>query len=244
MAVQASPPRRTTRRTAETTRPAPARGGSGTASRSAGSRRRVATASAGAGRRVAGPAPDETSVAGRVKDTVRVQAAQVRDEITTHGRTVVEEVRTKAQEESYTQARRAGEGLSRLASEAHALAEGRPGDAETLRAYLMQGADRLMEAADRFYGLADEIDARGIEGVASDLQRFARRRPGVFLLGAAVAGFGVGRAVRSAQNDEADEAWEEHDHDELEYEGAGRRAVDSRRALAGASGTTGPGGGR
>jgi hypothetical protein len=242
MAVQASPPRRTTRRTAETTQRAPARGGSGTASRPAGTGRRVATTSAGAGRRVADPATDE-SVAGRVKDTVRVQAAQVRDEIATHGRTVVEEVRTKAQEESYTQARRAGEGLSRLASEAHALAEGRPGDAETLRGYLMQGADRLMEAADRFYGLADEIDERGIEGVASDLQRFARRRPGVFLLGAAVAGFGVGRAVRSAQSDEGDEAWEEYD-DEVEYEGAGRRAVASRRALAGASGTTATGGTR
>ena len=240
MAVQASPTRRTTRRTAETTERAPARGGSGTASRTAGSGRRVTTASAGAGRRVAGPAADETSVAGRVKDTVRVQAAQVRDEITTHGRTVVDEVRTKAQEESYTQARRAGEGLSRFASEAHALAEGRPGDAETLRGYLMQGADRLMEAADRFYGLADEIDARGIEGVASDLQRFARRRPGVFLLGAAVAGFGVGRAVRSAQGDEA---WEDYD-DELEHEDTGRRAVASRRALAGSSATTGTGGGR
>ena len=236
MVVQASPPRRTTRRTAETTGRAPARGSSAAASRPSGS-----------GRRVAEPATDETSVPARVKDTVRVQAAQVRDELATHGRTVVDEVRTKAQDQSYTQARRAGEGLSRLAAEAHALAEGRPGDAETLRTYLMQGADRLMEAADRFYGLADEIDERGIEGVASDLQRFARRRPGVFLLGAAVAGFGVGRAVRSAQSDEGDEAWEEYDEyddGEPEYQGAGRRAVTTRRALAGASGTTATGGGR
>ena len=267
MVVQASPPRGTTpRRAAGTTARSSSRGG--TASRAAGSGRRVASASADSGRQVADRAADETSrVAGRAKDqgeqvartarrqssavarvaadsardvkgTVRAQAAQVRDELTTQGRTVVEEARTKVQDQSRTQARRAGESLSRLASEAHALAEGRPEEAETLRGYLTQGADRLMDAADRFYGLADEIDERGIEGVVSDLQRFARRRPGVFLLGAAVAGFGVGRAVRSAQDDDdADETWdeyEEYDVDELEYEGGGRRSVSTRqRALAG-----------
>ena len=266
MVVQASPPR-TTRRTPGTA----ARPTRSTTSRAASSGRRVASTSAESGRQVADRAADETSrVASRAKDsgeqvartakrqtsavarvaadsarevkgTVRAQAAQVREELATQGRTVVEEARTKVQDQSQAQARRAGEGLSRLASEAQALAEGRPDEAETLRTYLTQGADKLMEAADRFYGLADEIDERGIEGVVSDLQRFARRRPGVFLFGAAVAGLGVGRAVRSAQSDD-EEAWEAHETDELGPAAPRRRAVGrAPRALARSAGT---GGGR
>ena len=41
------------------------------------------------------------------------------------------------------------------------------------------------------------LEDRGIEGVVDDVSRFARRRPGVFLLAAAGAGFVVGRFVRS-----------------------------------------------
>jgi len=235
------------------------RTGTGTSSRVTRSTRRVAATSTAGKRQVAARAVGETQrVAGRARDqghevartareqgsavarvasdgagevhgTVRAQAAQVRDELATQGRTVAEEARTKVQEQSRTQARRAGAGLSRLASEAQALADGRPEDAESLREYLTQGADRLMEAADRFYGLADEIDERGIEGVVSDLQRFARRRPGVFLLGAAVAGFGVGRAVRSAQADDGDGTWDGDGDGEPGYEPAGRRSVSTRR---------------
>jgi hypothetical protein len=266
MVVHASPPGTTSRRTAGTTGGRSSRSGpgTGTASRTARSGRRVASATAGEGRRVADRAAGETSrLAGRAKDqggevartarrqssavartagdsarevgtTVRAQAAEVRDELAAHGRGVVVE------QQSQAQARRAGERLSRLASEAHALAEGRPDEAETLRTYVTQGADRLMDAADRLYGLADEIDERGIEGVASDLQRFARRRPGVFLLGAAVAGFGVGRVVRSAQDDDgAGEAWDDEedagDDEAPAYTGTRRRAVAAgQRALAGA----------
>jgi len=40
------------------------------------------------------------------------------------------------------------------------------------------------------------VQNRGMEGLVDDLQRFARRRPGVFLFATAVAGFAAGRAVR------------------------------------------------
>ncbi len=44
---------------------------------------------------------------------------------------------------------------------------------------------------------ASEIEERGLEGLAAYVVDFARRRPGVFLAGAAVLGFGVGRLIRS-----------------------------------------------
>ena len=44
---------------------------------------------------------------------------------------------------------------------------------------------------------AAQIEDRGLEGLASDVVDFARRRPGVFLAGAALLGVGVGRLIRS-----------------------------------------------
>jgi hypothetical protein len=44
------------------------------------------------------------------------------------------------------------------------------------------------------------MDQRGVEGVLDDVRSFARRRPGVFLLGAGIAGFAVGRLVRGAKD--------------------------------------------
>lgn len=266
------PRRSATKRPAGTTARTSSRSGQGTASRAAGQTRRVASTSADEGKQVAARAAGETQrVAGRAKDqgqavartakdqgsavarlaaegardvtgTVRAQAVQVRDELATQGRTVVQETRTKLQEQTQAQARRAGDGVARLASEAQALAAGRPEEAESIRDYVAQGADKLLEVADRFYGLADDVEAKGIDGVLSDLQRFARRRPGVFLVGAAVAGFGVGRAVRSAQTDDEDETWDDADGGyESPAGGASRRAVaSSSRAMGTGSATALP----
>lgn len=187
------------------------------ASRAVGESQRVASTAKDQGQAVAQTAKDQGQAVARtaaegareVKGTVRAQAAQVRDEVAAQGRTVVDETRSKVQEQTGTQARRAAEGLSRLASEARALADGRPEEADSVRTYLSQGAEKLLEAADRIHGLADDVEARGIESVLDDLQRFARRRPGAFLLGAAVAGFGVGRVVRSAKEDDGQPAGDE-----------------------------------
>jgi hypothetical protein len=66
-----------------------------------------------------------------------------------------------------------------------------------LAAYAEQAAEWLDTSA-------SYIEDRGIEGLAADVVDFARRRPGVFLAGAAVVGFGVGRLVRSGAVSSAD----------------------------------------
>lgn len=265
MAIQTSPSTRTRRSSGTAARPPSSGSRSGTASRAAGQTRRVASTTADEGREVASRAADEGQrVASRAKDqgqavartartetravartaaettqdvrsTVRTQAAQVREELAAQSRTVVEETRSKIQEQTQTQTRRAAEGLTRLASEAQALAEGRPDEAETIRDYVASSAEKLFEAADRLYGLADDVETRGVEGLVQDLQRFARRRPGAFLVGAAVVGFGVGRAVRSAQSDE-DEERADVELDEYATAAPVRRASTGRsRALGGNS---------
>jgi hypothetical protein len=65
--------------------------------------------------------------------------------------------------------------------------------------------------------------------VLEDVQTFARRRPGVFLLGAAVLGFGVGRYVKAeaAQRKEQKEL-EEQEASQAALPVARRRAITSR----------------
>ena len=251
MAVQASPTRRTatTRRSPSNsngksagTSP-PARQARRVASTSAEQGRQVASRSVDQGQQVASTAKDQGQAVARtardqgqavarvaagsardVTGTVKEQAYQVREELAAQGRTVVHETRSKLQQETEVQARRAADGLSRLADEVRALAEGRPEEAVTVRDYVAQGADKLVEAADRIAGLADEVEEKGIDGLVDDLKRFARRRPGAFLLGAAVAGFGVGRIVRAGGDDDDDDEVEPLDGD----------GYDGRRAAGGA----------
>jgi hypothetical protein len=56
--------------------------------------------------------------------------------------------------------------------------------------------DTARELADAAHHLAGRLED-GFQGVADDLRRFGRRRPGLFLLGAGAAGFVVTRRLRA-----------------------------------------------
>jgi hypothetical protein len=113
----------------------------------------------------------------------------------------VEEAKAQVQQQLDAQSRRLGDSLSRLGDEIRALAEGRPEEATTVQPYVSDAASAVYDAADRVYGVIDDIQTRGLSGVLDDVQSFARRRPGAFLVGAALAGFGIGRAVRASSSD-------------------------------------------
>jgi hypothetical protein len=53
------------------------------------------------------------------------------------------------------------------------------------------------QLADTVSGAASRIGDGGYQGAIDDVKRFARNRPGMFLLGALGAGFVVGRMVKS-----------------------------------------------
>ncbi len=138
----------------------------------------------------------------QVKATAKEQADQVRAEVVDQAQTLAEEARYQLESQAKAQSRRLADTLSGMGDEVLALAEGRPDDAETLRPYVSDAATAVYDAADRIYSLATDIDEQGLTAVLDDLQTFARRRPGVFLLGAAAMGFGVGRAVRASKGDD------------------------------------------
>ncbi|WP_204287439.1 hypothetical protein [Microbispora amethystogenes] len=60
----------------------------------------------------------------------------------------------------------------------------------------------VRQVADRGRRTADYLETEGLSGAVRDVQDFARRRPGLFLAGALVAGFLAGRAVKAVTSAE------------------------------------------
>jgi hypothetical protein len=149
--------------------------------------KRVKSTAAGQGKVVAQTASQDVR---ELAGTVRSQAEQVKGELAGQARDMLAESRAQLQEQADMQATRLSRALAQVGGQAVALAEGRPEEAGPLADYAEQAADWLDTCA-------AEIEDRGLEGLAADVVDFARRRPGVFLAGAAVLGLGVGRLIRS-----------------------------------------------
>ncbi len=155
---------------------------------------RVASTTVRQGQEVARTA---ASQAGDVAAATREQASQVSAELSDQARTLVHDTRAGIQEQAQAQTRVLADSMRRLGEEARALADGRPEQAGVLAEY-------VWEAAERLSNVAEQIEARGPEGLIDEVKSFARTRPGTFVLGAAVAGFGIGRLLRSAGEAEGD----------------------------------------
>lgn len=124
--------------------------------------------------------------AAEVAGTAKEQAATVVGEATARARSLVGDLRGQLQGQAQSQTGRLTENVHRLAQELREMGEGGKPDST------MAGVAR--QIADGGDQVADRIEQRGPDGLVSELQSFARRRPGAFLAGAAVAGFLVGRA--------------------------------------------------
>jgi hypothetical protein len=123
-----------------------------------------------------------------------VQAREVTNKAKDHARELVGQAMSEVRSHADDQAQRAAGGLDQLASRFQALLAGRPEDAGPLRDYAEQLGDQAQRAAER-------LRARGVDGVLTDVKAFARRRPGLFLAGAAAAGFAVGRLAKAERSD-------------------------------------------
>ena len=160
--------------------------------------KKVASTATAQAKRVKGTAVGQSKVVARTANqdvrelagTVRDQADQVKGELADQARELLSETRGQLQAQADMQAGRLAAALFQVGTQAVALAGGRPAEAGPLVQYAEQAAGWLDTCA-------AEIEERGLEGIATDVTDFARRRPGVFLAGAAVVGFGIGRLIRS-----------------------------------------------
>lgn len=124
-----------------------------------------------------------------VADTARQQGRHVASEIRTQARSVASDVRSSVTGQARTQNDRLADGLRRMSDEF-----GRMGT-DTAGSPANEVVRRLSDGGHR---AADYLQERGPEGLLDDVQEFARRKPGTFLLAAAAAGFLLGRVGRTA----------------------------------------------
>jgi hypothetical protein len=142
-----------------------------------------------AGRQGADVAQHAREAIGDVGSTTREQVGQVAHEAVGQAKHVARDVRERIAGEAEQQTQKVSAQINRIADELHSMADNSSDDSMAAGA-LRQVADTGRQAA-RF------LDERGARGLLDSAQDFARRKPGTFLLGAAVAGFLVGRVAKS-----------------------------------------------
>ncbi len=128
------------------------------------------------------------AVAGEAK----AQARMTVDEARNQARNLAGQARQELLGQADSKAGQAAAGLQSVAGQLQAMADGRPAEAGAMAGYAQQAADRVGAVAER-------LQSGGAQGLVDDVSSFARRRPGLFLLGAVGAGFLVGRLVRSGK---------------------------------------------
>lgn len=147
---------------------------------------------------VAGTAKDEalnvastaTDAAKGVAQTAAQQTGDVVSEAARQARDLVGETRDQVRTQAETQTKRLAENVRSLAGEISGMAS---------RSEQQGPATEVaLQLADKTQALAGYLDGTTPEAVLDDLRSFARRKPGLFLLGAAGVGFLAGRLVKGA----------------------------------------------
>ncbi len=126
----------------------------------------------------------------QVAGTAREQAKTVVAEAQGQTRQATDRVRLRATEEADKQTRRLSENLRAWSDELSSMAEGAKPDSPA--------RDIVQQVSGNVQRAAGYLDQQGVQGVLDDIQAFARRRPGVFLAAAALAGFALARATKAA----------------------------------------------
>jgi ElaB/YqjD/DUF883 family membrane-anchored ribosome-binding protein len=132
--------------------------------------------------------------AGAVGREARHEAEEVVSEARRQISHVTDDAKRQLHDQASAQSDKVADGLERLGGQARALLDGNRQEAGPL-------ADYADDAVAQLGQLADRVRSRGFDGLVEDTKAFARRRPGMFLAGAAAAGFLTGRLGRSAREE-------------------------------------------
>ncbi|MGN6089339.1 MAG: hypothetical protein ACTHNT_08620 [Actinomycetales bacterium] len=155
-------------------------GGAATATASAAKEHGAAVAQTAKG--------DAQQVAGTAMD----QAKQVMQESTDQARHLLDEAKSQGQEQAMQQKQRAADGLRSVAQELQTMA-GHSGQQGIATNAARQAGQRLDHAA-RW------LEQHEPQDLVEEVRGFARRKPGTFLLGAALAGVVAGRLFRGTKD--------------------------------------------
>lgn len=180
-------------RTAGRTRTSSRSGAVSSSTGPSSSSKRKTSAVAGTAKRQANDVADTaTQSAGDVVATGKEQAGHVAAEAMEQAQQLLDQAGDQLQVHASEQTQRLSGNIRQLAAHFSAMADaGEPGS--PAQSLVRQLADRTHDAADYF-------DGKEPAAIVEDVQNFGRRRPGAFLLGAALAGLTAGRFVTAAKN--------------------------------------------
>lgn len=157
-----------------------------------GSAKDAAGTTAGVAKDQAAEVKDTAVQAGsQVAATAKEQGQQVVSEAAAHARDLLGEARTQATSQLSAQKSSAVTSARSLSDELRALANGEPGQSGIATELVRQASTRLQE-------VVDWVESREPADLLDEVKDFARRKPGTFLLGAAVLGVLAGRTTRGA----------------------------------------------
>jgi hypothetical protein len=122
----------------------------------------------------------------QVASTAADQAKQVTAETRRQAQDLVQQARQQVQDQARNGQQKAGQGLSEIAQQLRTMVDG--GETPSGPA-----ADLVRQAGDKVEQFAGWLQDREPGDLVNEVRSFARRKPGVFLLGAAVAGVVAGR---------------------------------------------------
>src|SRR5829696_1186894 len=134
----------------------------------------------------------------QVASTATEQAKQVAGETQRQAKDLMDQGRTQVRQQVVSQQQKAGQSLSSLAQELRGLADGTSSGAPGPARDLLQQASSSVES------FASMLQNREPADLLEEVRSFARRKPGLFLLGAAAAGVLAGRltsGVKAAHSD-------------------------------------------
>lgn len=117
------------------------------------------------------------------------EAMAVAEEARAKARDIAGDARQQLRSQAEEQAGRAAEAMRQLSSQLSTMAGAAEGGL---------APDLAREASQRIDSFAQRLDGGGLDELVADVKRFARNKPGTFLLGAVAAGAVAGRLARSA----------------------------------------------
>lgn len=137
------------------------------------------------------------SEAGHVAETAKGEAKAVAQEVKYQAKDLYAQTRRELKDQAQVQQHRAAAGLRSVSDELDSLTANaqNPGLA----------VDLLNQVSTRLSGAASWLGDRDPGAVLSEVKSFARRKPGTFIIGAAVLGIVAGRLTRALAANASDE---------------------------------------
>ncbi|MCY1676574.1 hypothetical protein OVA06_18020 [Pseudarthrobacter sp. SL88] len=130
-----------------------------------------------------------TSAAKDVAHTAKEEAANVAAEAKTNAKDLMNQAKTGLTSEAGAQQQKAAQGIRNISDQLHSMA--------TAPEQQGMASDLIRQAAERGDSVASWLENREPGDLLGEVQRFARNKPGTFLLLAAGAGLLAGRLTRS-----------------------------------------------